>query len=54
METVNLPRDSFLLSAANKLPVEQREQIMCWFVAKSKTCQIKIFRHQPLLAVKER
>ena len=26
METVKLPRDSSLLSAANKLPIEQREQ----------------------------
>jgi hypothetical protein len=54
METVILPRDSSLLSAANKLPVEQREQNLGWLVAKFKTCQIKIFRHQPLLAVKER
>ena len=28
METVNLPRDSSLLSAANKLPIEQRELIL--------------------------
>jgi len=40
METVKLPRDPSLLSAANKLPVEQREQMLGWVVAKSKTCQI--------------
>ena len=47
METVNLPRDSSLLSAANKLPVEQRELIF-WLlylhdadVLNSKNRQIK-------------
>jgi hypothetical protein len=30
METVNLPRDSSLLSAANKLPIEQREPTLCF------------------------
>jgi len=47
METVNLPRDSFLLSTANHLPIEQRELILR-FERNRITASIRIARSAQL------